>query len=64
MKEICRKHTICDQPYNRGKAKYGGLGVSEARRRSPDKGNRRLKQMVAESAVDLQTLRAVLGKKF
>ncbi len=35
MKEICRKHMICDQPYYRGKAKYGGLGVSEAPWRSP-----------------------------
>jgi putative transposase len=62
VKEICRQHTICRQPYYRGKAKYGGLGVSEARRPSPDEGNRRLKQMMAESAVDLQTLKAVLGK--
>ena len=33
--EISRKHGICDQTYYRWKAKYGGLEVSEARRRSP-----------------------------
>lgn len=65
VKEICRKHGICDQTYYRWKAKYGGLEVSEARRlRSLEEENRRLKQMVAEPALDLQALKAVLGKKF
>lgn len=65
VKEICRKHGICDQTYYRWKAKYGGLEVSEARRlRSLEEENRRLKQMVAEQALDLQALKAVLGKKF
>ena len=63
--EISRKHEICEQTYYRWKAKYGGLEVSEARRlRSLEEENRRLKQMVAEQALDLQALKAVLGKKF
>ena len=65
VKEISRKHGICDQTYYRWKAKYGGLEVSEAHRlRSLEEENRRLKQMVAEQALDLQALKAVLGKKF
>jgi putative transposase len=41
------------------------LEVSEARRlRSLEEENRRLKQMVAEQALDIQALKAVLGKKF
>ena len=65
MKELSRKHGICDQTYYRWKAKYGGLEVSEARRlRSLEAENRRLKQMVAEQALDIQALKAVLGKKF
>jgi len=65
VKEISRKHGICDQTYYRWKAKYGGMEVSEARRlRSLEEENRRLKQMVAEQALDLQALKAVLGKKF
>jgi putative transposase len=41
------------------------LEVSEARRlRSLEEENRRLKQRVAEQALDLQALKAVLGKKF
>ena len=65
VKELSRKHGICDQTYYRWKAKYGGLEVSEARRlRSLEEENRRLKQMVAEQALELQALKAVLGKKF
>ena len=65
VQEISRKHGICDQTYYRWKAKYGGLEVSEARRlRSLEEENRRLKQRVAEQALDIQALKAVLGKKF
>jgi len=50
VKELCRKHGICEQTYYRWKSKYGGLEVSEARRlRQLEDENRRLKQMVAES---------------
>ena len=62
--EVCRKHGICDQTYYRWKAQYGGLEVSEARRlRQLEDENRRLKQMVAEQALDIQALRTVLAKK-
>ena len=64
-KELCRKHGICDQTYYRWKAKYGGLEVSEARRlRQLEDENRRLKQMVADQALDIQALKGVLAKKF
>jgi putative transposase len=65
VKELCRKHGICDQTYYRWKSKYGGLEVSEARRlRQLEDENRRLKQMVAEQALDIQALKGVLAKKF
>jgi putative transposase len=63
--EICRKHGICEQTYYRWKSKYGGLEVNEARRlRQLEDENRRLKQMVAEQALDIQALKGVLAKKF
>lgn len=63
--EVCRKRGICEQTYYRWKAKYGGLEVSEARRlRRVEEENRRLKQMVAEQALDMEALKGVLGKKF
>ena len=53
--KISRKHGICEQTYYRWQAKYGGLEVSEARRlRSLEEENRRLKQLVAEQALDIQ----------
>ena len=66
VEEICRQHGIPPSgTYYRWKAKYGGQDVNEARRlKQLEEDNRRLKQMVAEQAVDIQALKAVLGKKF
>ena len=65
VKELCRKHGICDQTYYRWKSKYGGLDVSEARRlRQLEDENRRLKQIVADLTLDNQALKTVLAKKF
>ncbi len=65
VREISRKHGICDQTYYRWKAKYGGLEVSEARKlRSLEEENRRLKHIVAEQVLDIQALKGVLAKKF
>ncbi len=63
--ELCRRLGVSDATFYRWKEKYGGLEVNEARRlRQLEEENRRLKQMVAEQALDLQALRVVLGKKF
>lgn len=63
--DICRQAGITEQTYYRWKAKYGGMEVSEAQRlRALEDENRRLKQMVAEQALDLQALKAILGKKW
>ena len=65
VKEICRKHGICDQTYYRWKSKFGGLEVSEAwRLRQLEDENRRLKHIVAEQVLDIQALQGVLAKKF
>lgn len=63
--ELSRKLGITDATFYRWKAKYGGLEVNEARRlRQLEEENRRLKQIVAEQTLDLQALKAVLGKKW
>jgi len=63
--DICRQAGITEQTYYRWRAKYGGMEVSEAQRlRALEDENRRLKQMVAEQALDLQALKAILGKKW
>lgn len=63
--ELCRKHWISDATFYNWKAKYSGLDVSELRRlKSLEDENRRLKQIVADQTLDIQALKAVLGKKF
>ena len=61
--EICRRHGISQQTFYRWKAKYGGLGVSEAQKlKQLDDENRRLKKLLAESMLDVSALKDLLGK--
>jgi len=63
--EICRRLGVSGVTFYRWKAKYSGLEVSEAKRlRALEEENRRLKQIVAEQALDNQALKAVLSKKW
>lgn len=63
--ELCRRLGVSTVTFYRWKAKYGGLEVSEAKRlRALEEENRRLKQIVAEQALDNQALKAVLSKKW
>jgi putative transposase len=65
VQELCRKYGISDATFYNWKAKYGGLTVSEAKRlRLLEDENRRLKHIVAEQALDIQALRAVVSKNF
>lgn len=62
--ELCCKHGI-EQTFYRWKAKYGALEVSEAQRlRQLEEENRKLKQMVAEQALDIFGFKAALSKKW
>jgi putative transposase len=64
VKDICRKLGISEQTFYRWKAKYGGMDVPEAKRlKQLEDENRRLKQLVAEQALDIQMLRSVVSKK-
>jgi putative transposase len=63
--ELCRRHGITRASLYRWKAKYGGMEVSEARRlRALEEENRQLKHIVAEQAVDIRALKAVVAKKW
>jgi len=63
--ELCRRHGITRGSLYRWKAKYGGMEVSEARRlRGLEEENRQLKHIVAEQAVDIRALKAVVAKKW
>ena len=63
--EICRKLGVAEATFYRWKRKFGGMEVSDAKRlRALEDENRRLKQMVAEQALDIQALKLVVTKKF
>jgi putative transposase len=63
--ELCRKNGITRACFYRWKGKFGGMEVSEARRlRALEEENRQLKHIVAEQAVDIRALKAVVAKKW
>ncbi len=62
--EVCRKMGISEQTFYRWKRKYAGMGVAELRRlKQLEEENRRLKQLVADLALDKVMLQDVLRKK-
>ena len=63
--DLCRKHGVTEPTFYRWKRKYGGMDVTETRRlKALEEENRRLKQLVAEQALDNRVLQALLGKKW
>ena len=51
--EVCRRHGISDTTLDKGKAKYGGMAVFDARRlRSLEGENARLKRLLADQMLD------------
>jgi putative transposase len=65
LQDVVRRLGVTEQTYYRWKAKYGGMEVSDAKKlKALEDENRRLKQMVADQALDLQALKAVVAKKW
>jgi putative transposase len=65
VQDVVRKLGITEQTYYRWKTKFGGMEVSDAKKlRALEDENRRLKQMVADQALDIQALKAVISKKW
>ena len=62
--EVCRKMGISDNTFYRWKRQFAGMGVAELRRlKILEDENRRLKQLVADLALDKEMLQDVLRKK-
>ena len=63
VSELCRRYGTSHASYYNWKAKYAGLTVSELKRlKALEVVNRRLKQIVAEQAIDNRTLTELLSK--
>ncbi len=64
-KELCRKHNISDATFYPWRKKFGGLEVSDVKRlKAPEDENARLKELLAESMLDKETLQVALGVKY
>ena len=63
--ELCRKHGISDATFYNWRSKFGGMEVSEAKRlKQLEDENAKLKKFLAESVMDVSTLREMLGRNF
>ncbi len=63
--ELCRKYGMSDASYYKWRAKFAGMEVSDVKKmRQLEDENRRLKQMVADQALDIQALKATNSKNW
>jgi len=63
--DLCRKHGISDATFYKWRSKYGGMDVSDARKlKALEDENARLKRLLAESVMDVSTLKEMLSKNF
>jgi putative transposase len=63
--EVCRKYGMSDATFYNWKAKYQGMEVNDLKRlKQLEDENRKLKQIVADQALDIQALKHVLSKKY
>jgi putative transposase len=65
VSELCRKHGMSDATYYNWKSKYSGMTVNDLKKlKALEDENRRLKQIVAEQALDIRALKDLLSKNF
>lgn len=61
--ELCRKQGISDATFFNWRSRHGGIEVSDARhQKSLEDEYRRRKKLLAESMLDVATLKEALGK--
>ena len=62
--DVCRQTGVTEMTFYRWKLKYAGLGIAELRRlKLLEEENRKLKQLVADLALDKAMLQEVIAKK-
>ena len=65
VEDVSRRMGVSNVTFYRWKAKFSGMQVSDAKRlRQLEDENRRLKHMVADQALDIQALKAVVRRKW
>ena len=64
VKDLCRKHGFIDATFYKWRSRLGGLDVSEARRlRELESENTKLKKLLAEAMLDIESLKVVARGK-
>ena len=62
--DLCRMHGISDASIYKWKAKFGGMGVREAKRlKTLEDENTRLKELLADALLEIAILQDLLGRK-
>ena len=63
--DLCRKHGISPATFYKWKSKFGGLEVSDvAKMRGVEDENRRLKRLLADSALEIDALKLIASGNF
>ena len=63
VSDLCRKHGISDATFYNWRSKYGGMELSDMKRlKELEDENSRLKRIVADQALDIDALKAVIKK--
>ena len=63
--DLCREHGISEATLYRGKSKYSGMELGDAKKlRALEDENRCLKHLVSDQQLDNQALKAALGEKW
>jgi putative transposase len=65
VKDLCRRHGFSEASYYLWRSKFGGMGVSDAKRlKELEIENTRLKKLLADSLLENEVTREVLRKKW
>ena len=64
IKELCRQGGFSDATFYKGRAKFGGMQATDAKRlRELESENSKLKRLLAEAHLDIHALKDVFGVK-
>jgi putative transposase len=63
--DLCRKHGVSSATFYAWKSKFGGMEVSDiAKMRGLEDENRRLKRLLADSALEIDALKLIASPNF
>lgn len=65
VKDLCRRHGFSEASFYAWRSKFGGMGVSDAKRlKALESENAKLKKLLAESMLENEVTKEALRKKW